>query len=80
MPSLHQKKRLHSYVMTLSLKNPPLPKKICAMQKTEKNIHAKKRSMNRNCHTPKFLVLSCEYKTLNKINDFNVDINFPRLL
>jgi hypothetical protein len=42
MPSVDQiKKKLYSYVMTLSLKNPPLPKKIAAMKKI-KNIHAKK--------------------------------------
>jgi hypothetical protein len=29
-----------------------------------------------SCHTPKFSILGCAWKTLNKINDFNIYIIF----
>jgi hypothetical protein len=32
------------------------------------------------CRTPKFLILGCAWKTLNKINDFNIYIIFLRLI
>jgi hypothetical protein len=31
------------------------------------------------CHTPKFLILGCAWKTLNKINDFNIYIIFFKI-
>jgi hypothetical protein len=31
------------------------------------------------CHTPKFLILGCAWKTLNKINDSNICIKFSKI-